>query len=131
MAVVRESKTLDHGVIERITRYRAPRFLNRTRLQGWLVPSLQHWLDTTTNWIARLRDLAPIMAISQELVRFDTRLLQNTEISGVDYQKGGLAGYEVREYLLEKWRRACTYCGATNKLLEIEHIVSHRYCRVL
>jgi 5-methylcytosine-specific restriction endonuclease McrA len=107
----------------RKTRYRAPRFLNRTRRAGWLPPSLQHRLDTTLNWVQRLRRLAPITALSQELVRFDTQALQNPEISGVEYQQGELAGYEVPEYLLEKWHRTCAYCGATNVPLEIEHIV--------
>ena len=107
----------------RKTRYRAPRFLNRTRREGWLPPSLQHRLDTTLNWVARLRRLAPISALSQELVRFDTQALQNPEISGIEYQQGELAGYEVREYLLEKWNRRCAYCGATHVPLEIEHIV--------
>ncbi|MBK1650561.1 RNA-guided endonuclease IscB, partial [Rhabdochromatium marinum] len=106
----------------RKTRYRAPRFLNRTRRAGGLPPSLQHRLDTTVNWVQRLRQLAPITALSQELVRFDTQALQNPEISGVEYQQGELAGYEVREYLLEKWRRTCAYCGATDVPLEIEHI---------
>jgi len=107
----------------RKTRYRAPRFLNRPRRDGWLPPSLQHRLDTTLNWVARLRRLAPITALSQELVRFDTQALQNPEISGVEYQQGELAGYEVREYLLEKWNRRCAYCGTTHVPLEIEHIV--------
>jgi hypothetical protein len=31
-------------------------------------------------------------------------------------------GYEVREYLLEKWNRECAYCGGKNVPLEIEHI---------
>jgi hypothetical protein len=31
------------------------------------------------------------------------------EITGIDYQQGELAGYEVREYLLEKWQRTCAY----------------------
>jgi hypothetical protein len=58
-----------------------------------------------------------------ELVRFDTQKLQNPEISGVEYQQGELFGYEVREYLLEKWGRQCAYCGARNVPLEVEHIV--------
>ena len=58
-----------------------------------------------------------------ELVKFDTQLMQNAEISGVEYQQGELAGYEVREYLLEKWGRKCAYCKATNVPLQIEHIV--------
>ncbi|WP_230845031.1 RRXRR domain-containing protein, partial [Vreelandella aquamarina] len=55
--------------------------------------------------------MAPVTAISQELVRFDTQKLENPEISGVEYQQGTLLGYEVREYLLEKWERECAYCG--------------------
>ena len=31
-------------------------------------------------------------------------------------------GYELREYLMEKWNRTCAYCGAKNTRLEIEHI---------
>ncbi|NLJ24657.1 MAG: HNH endonuclease, partial [Firmicutes bacterium] len=60
---------------------------------------------------------------SMELVKFDTQKLQNPEISGVEYQQGELAGYEVREYLLEKWGRRCAYCGITNVQLQVEHIV--------
>lgn len=104
-------------------RHRAPRFDNRTRPAGWLAPSLQHRVDTTLSWVRRLRRWAPVAAISQELVRFDTQALQNPEISGVEYQQGTLAGYEVREYLLEKWRRTCAYCPATNVPLQVEHIV--------
>jgi hypothetical protein len=48
--------------------------------------------------------------------------MQNAEISGVEYQQGELAGYEVREYLLEKFNRQCAYCGATDTRLEIDHV---------
>jgi 5-methylcytosine-specific restriction endonuclease McrA len=65
---------------------------------------------------------APVSALSQELVRFDTQALQNPEISGAEYQQGTLAGYEVREYLLEKWGRKCAYCDAHDVPLEIDHI---------
>ncbi|MBB3189725.1 5-methylcytosine-specific restriction endonuclease McrA [Halomonas cerina] len=74
-------------------------------------------------WVTRLRRLAPITAISQELVRFDTQKLENPEISSVEYQQGTLLGYELREYLLEKWDRECAYCGAQNTPLEVEHVV--------
>lgn len=104
-------------------RYRAPRFLNRGNKQkGWLAPSLQHRIDTTTAWVARLRRLAPVTGLDQELVRFDTQQLENPEIAGVEYQQGTLAGYEVREYLLEKFRRQCCYCGKKDVPLNIEHI---------
>ena len=104
-------------------RYRPARFDNRTRPVGWLAPSLQHRVDTTMTWVSRLMRWAPVSALSQELVKFDTQALQNPEISGVEYQQGTLAGYEVREYLLEKWRRTCAYCDAQSVPLQVEHIV--------
>ncbi|MGM0521331.1 MAG: RNA-guided endonuclease IscB [Pseudomonadota bacterium] len=104
-------------------RYRAPRFDNRMRKAGWLPPSLQHRVDTVMAWVERLSKLVPITAINQELVRFDTQKLDNPEISGVAYQQGTLLGYEVREYLLEKWGRECAYCGTADTPLEIEHVV--------
>ncbi|WP_231551128.1 RNA-guided endonuclease IscB, partial [Acidithiobacillus ferrivorans] len=103
-------------------RYRPARFNNRTRKDGWLAPSLQHRVDTTLAWVKRLMRWAPVMALSQELVRFDTQAMQNPEISGTEYQQGTLLGYEVREYLLEKWGRECVYCGAEHTPLEIDHI---------
>jgi 5-methylcytosine-specific restriction endonuclease McrA len=104
-------------------RYRAPRFLNRgNKNKGWLAPSLQHRVDTTVPWVARLRRLAPVTAITQELVRFDMQIMDSPDISGVKYQQGTLAGYEVSEYLLEKFGRKCVYCGAENTPLNIDHI---------
>lgn len=47
----------------------------------------------------------------------------NSEVSGVEYQQGELAGYQVREYLLEKFNRTCVYCDAKNVPLEVEHII--------
>ena len=103
-------------------RYRPARFDNRTRPEGWLAPSLQHRVDTVMAWVGRLMRWAPVTALSQELVRFDMQQIQNPEISGTEYQQGTLLGYEVREYLLEKWGRKCVYCGAENTPLEIDHI---------
>ncbi|MHB8226695.1 RNA-guided endonuclease IscB [Acidithiobacillus sp.] len=103
-------------------RYRPARFDNRTREAGWLAPSLQHRVDTVMAWVERLMRWAPVTALSQELVRFDTQAMQNPEISGTEYQQGMLLGYEIREYLLEKWGRECVYCGAEHTPLEIDHI---------
>jgi 5-methylcytosine-specific restriction endonuclease McrA len=103
-------------------RHRQPRFNNRTRRDGWLPPSLQHRVDTIMSWVRRLCRWVPVSALSQELVRFDTQALQNPEISGIEYRQGELQGYEVREYLLEKWGRKCAYCDAENVPLEIDHI---------
>ncbi|VXD25540.1 HNH endonuclease (fragment) [Planktothrix serta PCC 8927] len=106
----------------RKTRYRQARFLNRTRKKGGSAPSLQHRVETTLTWVNKLIKLAPIGSIVQELVRFDLQQLENPEISGIEYQQGELQGYEVRQYLLEKWSRKCAYCGVENVPLEVEHI---------
>jgi 5-methylcytosine-specific restriction endonuclease McrA len=106
----------------RKTRYRQPRFLNRTRLKGWLPPSLNSRVANILTWVKRLSSLCKVAAISQELVRFDTQQMEDSKISGIGYQQGTLAGYEVREFLLEKWNRTCAYCGARDTRLEIEHI---------
>jgi 5-methylcytosine-specific restriction endonuclease McrA len=104
-------------------RYRKKRFDNRRRRKGWLPPSLESRVSNIETWVMRLRRYAPIAAISVELSKFDTQKLQNPEISGIRYQQGELFGYEVREYLLEKWGRRCAYCGAENVPLQVEHIV--------
>jgi len=106
----------------RKTRYRPARFLNRRRPKGWLPPSLRSRVLNVKNWMLKLSRLAPLTQIAIETVRFDTQKMQKPEISGIEYQQGELVGYELREYLLEKWDRQCAYCGAKNVPLEIEHI---------
>ncbi len=107
----------------RKTRYRKPRFLNRRRKDGWLPPSLESRVQNIQTWVNRLKKLCPIEHISYENTKFDTQLMRNPEINGVEYQQGTLQGYEVREYLLEKFGRKCCYCGKEGVPLEIEHII--------
>ena len=85
--------------------------------------SLEARVNQTINAVKKLSELLPVQAISTEHVKFDTQLLQNPEIAGAEYQQGELFGYEVREYLLEKWGRKCAYCGKAGVPLEIEHII--------
>ncbi|MET8055020.1 RNA-guided endonuclease IscB, partial [Streptosporangium sp. NPDC005286] len=114
---------LRRGRRGRKLRYRSPRFLNRTRPKGWFAPSLRHRVDTTLPWVARLSRWAPVAAVHVEKVSFDTHALSaGRPLEGVDYQQGTLAGYEVREYLLAKWRRTCAYCGASGLPLNLDHI---------
>jgi 5-methylcytosine-specific restriction endonuclease McrA len=104
-------------------RYRAPRCDNRRRPQGWLPPSLQYRVETCLSWVGRFCRLAPVAGMAVERVRFDIQLLENPEISGVAYQQGALAGYEMREYVFEKFGRHCVYCGAVDVLLNRDHVV--------
>ncbi len=107
----------------RKTRYRQPRFNNRHKRKGMVPPSLESRVANVLTWIGRLMRFCPIRAISLELIKFDVQAMQNPEITGALYQQGERMGYEVREYLLEKWGRRCAYCGAENVPLEIEHIL--------
>jgi 5-methylcytosine-specific restriction endonuclease McrA len=104
-------------------RYRQPRFDNRIRREGWLPPSLESRVANLQTWTRRLIRSAPVEGISMELVKFDTQAMQNPEITGVEYQQGELMGYELREYLLEKWGRKCAYCDTMGVPLEVEHII--------
>lgn len=107
----------------RKTRYRQARFSNRRRKKGWLPPAVESRMQNILTWINRLCKFCPIGAVSLELVRFDTQLLQNPDIAGMEYQQGTLQGYEIREYLLEKWGRKCVYCQKEDVSLEIEHLI--------
>jgi 5-methylcytosine-specific restriction endonuclease McrA len=103
--------------------YRPPRFDNRTRPKGWLPPSTQHKYDSHIRLVETLATLLPIPFKKVEVTNFDTQKMQNPEITGVEYQQGTLQGYEIREYLLEKWGRKCAYCGNIDVSLEVEHII--------
>ena len=69
----------------RKTRYRQPRFLNRTKKEGWLPPSLNSRVENIKAWVKRLQKFEPIEAISKELVGFDMQLIRNPDIEGKEY----------------------------------------------
>jgi 5-methylcytosine-specific restriction endonuclease McrA len=118
-----DRRSVRRGRRSRKTRYRKPRFKNRkTKKKGWLPPSLESRIANILTWVQRISRSCPITAISMELVKFDLQQIENPEISGIEYQQGTLAGYEAREYLLHKWNRQCTYCGAKDLPLQVEHI---------
>ncbi|MBU0906704.1 MAG: HNH endonuclease [Nanoarchaeota archaeon] len=102
--------------------HRKPRFLNRNKKASWLAPSIQHKLDTHMRLIEKLKQWFPITNTIIEVANFDTQKMQNPEITGIEYQQGELQGYEIREYLLDKWGRQCVYCKKKNLPLEVEHI---------
>ena len=121
----------------RETRYRRPKWGNKqlpkgkkpgydtARPEGWLPPSVKSVADNIISWVIRLRKLFNITRCSFEAVRFDTQLMDDPNIDGVEYQQGELFGYEVKEYLLDKYGHVCQYCGGASgdPILEWEHIV--------
>ena len=103
-------------------RYRPPRFANRRRPKGWLPPSLKSRIGNVRTWARRYRRCAPISRIEVERVRFDTHLMHNPEVSGVLYQQGERAGWELRAYLLVKYDYCCVYCKKRDVPFELDHI---------
>ncbi|HEU5227793.1 MAG TPA: RNA-guided endonuclease IscB [Ktedonobacteraceae bacterium] len=108
---------------QRKTRYRKSRIANRRRKDGWLPPSLNSRVANVITWVKRLRTVCNLTASSMELVKFDLQKTENPDIAGIHYQQGTLQGYEIRQYLLQKWNRACVYCQAKHLPLQVEHIV--------
>ncbi len=102
--------------------YREPRFDNRSKKDEWLPPSLEHKLQSHIQLVKQIKKILPVTRTVIEVATFDTQKMQNPEIKGTEYQQGKLQGYEVKEYLLEKWSRECAYCGKTDTPLEVEHI---------
>ena len=107
-------------------RYRKPRFKYRTKPKGWLPPSLMSRVDNIRTFITRLIRMLPLGTISYENVKFDTQKMMNPDIHGIEYQQGTLEGYEIREYLSEKFNHKCCYCGigqGQGRKFEVEHII--------
>ena len=119
---LRKRRNVRRSRRSRKTRYRKPRFKNRTRPDGWLPPSIQSRVDNICEWAKRLKGRCHITQIKCETVQFDTQKIQNPEIEGTEYQQGTLEGYELREYLLQKFDYSCVYCGITDVPLELDHV---------
>ncbi len=107
----------------RKTRYRAPSFANRRRPVGWLPPSVSSKVAATLKAIHFAASLLPVRQVNVEVASFDPQKLRDPEITGISYQQGSLFGYQVRDYVLEKWHRTCVYCGKKDTVLQIEHLV--------
>ena len=108
----------------RKTRYRKPRFNNRkNKKKGWLPPSLEQKVAVQVNEIDHIHRYFPIETIIVETAEFDIQKIKNPDISGIEYQQGTLQGYNIRNYLLEKHKRKCFYCGKTVSGFEVEHML--------
>ena len=69
--------------------------LDSNRPEGWLPPSVKSIGDNIISWVRRLGKLFNLTHCSFEAVRFDTQLMDNPEISGVEYQQRTLLSYEI------------------------------------
>lgn len=106
----------------RKTRYRESRFLNRTRPEGWLTPSVKSRADNVINFIKKYKKLINIDKVMIENVSFDTaQMTSNTKLWGNNYQKGNLYQQKLRSFIFNRSNGKCVYCGA--KATEIDHVV--------
>ena len=107
---------------DRKTRYREPRFDNRTRPKGWLPPSVKSRADNVINFAKKYAKLIPIESVVVERVSFDTSSMTNGEkLYGMEYQNGDLKDTKLRDFIFQKYNYKCVYCGKKGE--EIEHIV--------
>lgn len=107
---------------QRKTRYRAARFLNRTRPQGWLAPSIRPRANNVINFIKKYKKLININKVMIENVSFDVAQMSfNTKLWGNAYQQGPLYQNKLRSFIFNRSNNKCVYCGA--KATEIDHII--------
>lgn len=119
----------------RTTRYRKPRFNNRThsKHRGWLAPSIEVKIQEHITLIKRVCRILPISKIVAETAEFDLQKLKAIELGmpvpvGEDYQKGEMLGsYNVRQYVLFRDNYTCQCCKAYGKGVKLH--VHHRETR--
>ena len=106
----------------RKTRYRESRFLNRTRPEGWLAPSIKSRADNVINFICKYKKLINISKVMIEYVSFDVaQMSSNTKLWGSNYQQGPLYQQKLRSFIFSRSNGKCVYCGA--KATNIDHVI--------
>jgi len=113
----------------RKTRYRAPRFDNRKRPEGWLPPSIRQRLHSILKAIDIVYQILPITSITVELAAFDTQKINNPDIKGVEYQQGEQLGFaNVRAFVMFRDGHQCRHCDgkSKDKILEVHHLESRK-----
>ena len=111
----------------RKTRYRAPRFDNRHRKEGWLAPSVEQAVQSHLSLIRKVHSFLPVTKTVIEVAQFDTQLLKNPDIAGTEYQEGEQIGFwNTREYVLFRDGHTCQHCHgkSKDKILNVHHIES-------
>ncbi len=115
----------------RKTRYREPRFDNRTHIKhkGWLAPSVENRIDAHVKLIKLACSILPVSSIMIETAQFDIQKLKNPEVDGKEYQQGEQTGFwNVREYVLWRDRHKCQHCKGKSKdpVLQVHHLESRK-----
>ena len=116
-----ERRSLRSARRKRKTRYRAPRFSNRKRPEGWLTPTMECGIRTHESVIADVYKILPISKIIVETASFDIQKAKYPEIEGKEYQNGETKGYKnTKRYVKARDGYKCRNCGSTDEL-EVHH----------
>lgn len=114
----------------RKTRYRKPRFLNRTstKKEGWLAPSIQNKIETHVKMVDKICKFLPITNIIVETASFDIQKIKNPDIQSIEYQQGNQLDFgNVREYVFFRDGHKCHgKLKCNNKILNVHHIESRK-----
>lgn len=103
-------------------RYRPARFLNRTRPEGWLAPSIKSRADNVINFIKKYKKFLNINKVMIEHVSFDVaQMTTSTNLVGTAYQQGPLYQQKLRSFIFSRSNGKCVYCGA--KATDIDHVI--------
>jgi len=108
----------------RIPKHRPARFENRRRSDGWLTPSVRHFLESHKSVIRKIAECVPDVNISLEYAKFDIQKMMNPDIEGEQYQRGKLFGYQnIRAYVLHRDKYTCQLCAKKNVPFQLHHVV--------
>jgi len=110
----------------RKTRYRAARFNNRKRNDGWLTPTMTSKVHAHEQEIKFVRSRLPIQELVIETASFDIHKITNSEVTKETYQEGRQKGfYNVKAFVLARDEHTCQICkqGKSGTKLHNHHIV--------
>lgn len=115
----------------RKTRYRKPRYSNRThsKKKGWIAPSVRQKVDCHLTMVKKAHKILPVTKIVAEVASFDIQKIKNPDIFGKEYQQGEQMGFwNVREYVLFRDGHECQCCHGKSgdHVLNVHHIESRK-----
>ena len=119
----------------RKTRYRKPRFLNRThsKKEGWLAPSVKAKCDAHLTAIKLVMKILPITDITIEMAPFDMQKLKadiegTKRPEGEDYQHGEMESFDnIKAFVRFRDGYKCAVCGKEHVPLQVHHKKQRHY----